>query len=118
VMLDIDPTIDDREFNTWYFEEHIAERLSCPGFISARRFEAVEGSPRFLAIYDLEGPEALQTPEYKGLAGSPAKVNKLLRRDGSERTMAMLAGFRNAVRNVYVEIDPKAFGCDERGPRS
>jgi hypothetical protein len=118
VMLDIDPAIDDHEFNTWYFEEHIAERLSCPGFISARRFEAVEGSPRFLALYDLEGPEALHTAAYKSLAGSPAIGDKAVRHLGSERTMAMLAGFRHAVRNVYVEIDPQDFGVTSAGNRS
>ena len=31
------------ELNAWYDEEHLPERLSCPGFLAARRFE-LEGA--------------------------------------------------------------------------
>jgi hypothetical protein len=115
VMLDIDPAVDEAEFHRWYFEEHVAERMACPGFRSARRFEAVEGQPRFLAIYDLDGPEALQTEEYLRLAHSPLIGNNVEHPEGSERTTEMLGAFRNVTRHVYVEIDPRAHGFDERG---
>jgi hypothetical protein len=36
-MTDIDPAHED-EFNRWYEEEHLAERMAIPGFLSARRF--------------------------------------------------------------------------------
>ena len=39
------------ELNAWYDEEHLPERLSCPGFLAARRFELLESSP--------EGPAPL-----------------------------------------------------------
>ncbi len=115
VMLDIDPAVDEEEFHHWYFDEHIAERMACPGFRSARRFEAVEGQPRFLAVYDLDGPEALQTEEYLRLAHSPLIGNNVESPSGSERTTEMLGAFRNVVRNVYIEIDPRDHGFDERG---
>jgi hypothetical protein len=106
VMLEHDESVDDLEFNQWYYEEHIPERLSCPGFISARRFRAVEGEPRYLAIYELEGPEALQTPQYLRYAHSPIIGDNVSDPVGSERSKRMLATFRNVVRNVYVEIEP------------
>jgi hypothetical protein len=106
VMLDHAPDVDEAEFNQWYFEEHVPERLSCPGFISARRFRAIEGAPLYLAIYELEGPEALQTPEYLRYAHSPIIGDNVEEPVGSERTKRMLAAFRDVVRNVYVEVDP------------
>jgi hypothetical protein len=93
-ILDADVN-DEQEFNRWYWEEHVAERLACPGFISARRFRAIEGSPRYIALYKIEGPEAVRTPEYLALA---------LPERQSAQTKQMLAKFHVVVRNVYVEL--------------
>jgi hypothetical protein len=109
-LLDIDSSVDEDEFNRWYFDEHIAERLACPGFISARRFVAVHGQPRYLALYEIDGPDALATPEYQGLARSPVTGNSVDRPSGSPRTFTMLRAFRNPTRNVYREIQPLAVG--------
>jgi hypothetical protein len=117
VMLDAEAGVDDDEFNRWYFEEHVAERLALPGFRSARRFEAVEGSPRYLAIYELDSPDALATPEYQVLAHSPLIGNVVDNPVGSPRTIEMLARFRNVKRNVYVELHAEEFAPDNRKPR-
>jgi hypothetical protein len=109
VMLDIDPSIDEDEFNRWYFAEHIAERLECPGILSARRFRAVTSEPRYLALYELESPEALETNEYQELARSRLTGNSVDVPRGSDRTFAMLDGFRNTTRNVYVELEPDEY---------
>jgi hypothetical protein len=37
VMADIDPAIE-RDFNEWYEQEHLTERMAIPGFLRARRF--------------------------------------------------------------------------------
>ena len=42
MMTDIDPA-NEEDFNRWYEEEHLAERMAIPGFINARRFTALEG---------------------------------------------------------------------------
>jgi hypothetical protein len=118
VMLDSEPGTDDDEFNRWYFEEHVAERLALPGFRSARRFEAVEGSPRYLAIYELDSLETLATPEYRVLAHSPLIGNNVDDPVGSQRTMEMLARFRNVRRNVYVELRAEDFSPDKRTPNA
>ena len=68
VMIDIDAEHEE-EFNRWYEEEHLPERKTCPGFLSARRFVSVDGEPKYLAIYDLESVEVLDTDAYKRIAG-------------------------------------------------
>jgi hypothetical protein len=61
----------DEEFNAWYDTEHLAERLSIPGFLSARRWQrdGAPGDGRYLATYDLESPAVLETAEYLAHVG-------------------------------------------------
>lgn len=92
-MIEIDPDYED-EFNRWYHEEHFPDRMACPGFLSGRRFVAVEGEPKYLALYDLKSLDALTTEEYKN-----ASVK-------TERWEGLLPHFVKVVRNVYVEIEP------------
>ena len=53
VWCEVPDDIED-EFNRWYNEEHIEERLSVPGVLSAARYEAVVSGPKHLAVYELE----------------------------------------------------------------
>jgi hypothetical protein len=95
-MTDIDPALEG-EFNRWYEEEHPDERMAIPGFITARRFQAIEGSPKYLAIYDLESPDVLQSATYRHIVG-PGK---------SLWTKRMESLFVNSRRNVYVGISER-----------
>ena len=63
VLMNCPPTLED-EFNAWYDTEHVPEWLSVPGFLSARRFICVDGHPKYLAMYDLTGPDVLDSPAY------------------------------------------------------
>ena len=54
----------DEEFNAWYDTQHIPQLLSLPGFLDAARYVAVKGGPKYLAAYELESSEAVQTPEF------------------------------------------------------
>jgi hypothetical protein len=56
------------------------------------RFHAIEGAPHYLAIWELAGPEALETPEYLGARSREAE------------TAANHPGARSVVRTVYTEI--------------
>src|SRR4051794_38370562 len=59
----------ESDFNEWYNREHIDERLDMPGFQRARRYVAVTGSPKYLAIYECDRVGDLGTPLYlRGLA--------------------------------------------------
>jgi hypothetical protein len=66
------PAQMEEEFNAWYDTEHLPERLSIPGFHSARRWvdpHAPEGSGKYLATYELDSPQVLQTAEYLAHVG-------------------------------------------------
>jgi len=96
VMADIDPAIE-HDFNQWYEQEHLAERMTILGFIRARRFTAVEGSPKYLALYDLESPDVLNTEPYRHVVGAGK----------SAWTRRMEPQFRNFTRNAYVMVSDR-----------
>jgi len=96
MMTDIDPA-NEADFNRWYEEEHLDERMGIPGFINARRFTALEGGPKYLALYDLESPDVLTSPAYQHIVG-PGK---------SAWTKRMESQFKNFRRNVYVGLSER-----------
>jgi hypothetical protein len=61
---------NEDDFNRWYEEEHLDERMAIPGFINARRFTRWKGGPKYLALYDLESPEVLQSAPYRHIVGA------------------------------------------------
>lgn len=70
VQLDLDPRYED-QLNAWFDEEHVPERLECPGFLWARRYVRVDGPGRkYLHVYGLEDVAALQTEEYRRVVPS------------------------------------------------
>ena len=93
VMMDIDPEHEE-DFNRWYDEEHVPERMAIHGFVSGRRYRAIEGGPKYLAIYEMDSPEVLDTPAYQYVSGEGR----------SEWTKRVTGNAKNLVRNVYVEI--------------
>jgi hypothetical protein len=60
------PAAMEEEFNAWYDEEHLAERLAIPGFRSARRWVAdvPPGGGKYLATYELDSVGVLSSKEY------------------------------------------------------
>ncbi len=63
VRMDILPEVE-ADWNRWYDTRHIPDRLNIPGFISARRFVAIEGAPKYWSVYDLESVEVLASEPY------------------------------------------------------
>jgi hypothetical protein len=63
----------EEEFNAWYDGEHIPERLSIPGFRSARRWVAGKS---YLATYELDAPSVLQSPAYLARFRNPTPWSK------------------------------------------
>src|SRR5438093_889118 len=67
------PADKEKEFDRWYNEEHLAERLSLPGFLSGaryekvpgvirgRRFRAVTGTPTYLTFYEFQNPKVSES---------------------------------------------------------
>ena len=93
------PADKEEEFNRWYNEEHLAERLAVPGFLSAARYEAVKGSPKHLAYYELESPAVLESAAYKRVVDNPTPWTKRCSPNAIGTTF---------IRNVYTVIHPAA----------
>lgn len=71
------PAAMENEFNAWYDSEHLPERLSIPGFRSARRWVNPHAAPatgKYLATYELDNPEVLETPAYLAHIGDGLTV--------------------------------------------
>jgi len=60
------PPAMEEEFNAWFDDEHMGERLAIPGFRSARRWvkEGRPGEGKYLATYELDSPAVLQSDAY------------------------------------------------------
>jgi hypothetical protein len=52
----------EREWNEWYDTEHLPSILGCPYFLRAHRYRS--GSHRYLTIYEVSGPECMQSQEF------------------------------------------------------
>jgi len=64
MRLDVTPE-SDADFNAWYDQEHLPALSSVPGVIACRRFTAIEGGPKYLAIYHLTSPAVQTSAEWK-----------------------------------------------------
>lgn len=60
-------------FDAWYLADHMPDRLAAPGFCRARRWRAIEGGPRDLSLYELDGLEALTSPAYLARLAEPTQ---------------------------------------------
>ena len=60
----------EEEFNDWYDLEHLPQMGAVPGIDTATRFVAVEGWPRYLAVYDLQEFAVLRSAAYRSMTGS------------------------------------------------
>jgi hypothetical protein len=89
LWLDVAPELD-RETDSWYVDEHMPERIDVGGYLRARRYGAVEGTPGYLTLFEAETPSALASDGYL----------RLVRRI-SEQSQRIRAGFSNVVRNTF-----------------
>lgn len=63
VASDIDVN-DEVDFNAWYDREHIEQRVRMDGVISAARYVAVDGRPKYLSLYWAESLDVFASPAY------------------------------------------------------
>ena len=99
VMMQVDPE-HEAEFNRWYDEEHLLERLEIPGYISARRFKLEEGTDgmlNFLCIWELEDASPLHSEMYQQ---QRARMTDLHRRANEV--------IKARTRGIYHQIYPPA----------
>lgn len=96
VWADIDPAAE-AGYHRWHDDEQIAGLLAVPGFLSAGRYEAVKGRPRYLELYELEAPDVLRSPAFLDVRfrASPR---------ASQAAPGMVG--RNYLRNGYRQVFP------------
>jgi len=102
IYVDIDP-VHEEEFNAWYNTEHLPELLAVPGVISAARYEAVKSGPKYLAFYELDGVDVMQTPAFKNRPRTP----------WGQRVSPSIIG-RNLIRVVGEQIFPAEVEMPDR----
>jgi len=88
IWVDIEPA-EDAFFEHWHSREHLAERVSCPGWLRGSRFKAVTRPGRYLLFYDAENAAAFDSETYYARLRSP-----------SEMSRAIFPKFRNTSRTV------------------
>jgi hypothetical protein len=87
-------SVDEAEFHDWYDHEHGPARLTVPGFRGALRYRALDDQkPTWLALYDLDGPEVIDSPSYRSLATR-----------ASDRDKSVGAGLATLERRVYEQV--------------
>jgi len=87
-------TVDEAEFHDWYDHEHGPARLSVPGLGPAYRYRALdELKPAWLALYELDRPDVIESAEYKALGAK-----------ASDRDKSVGAGLATLDRRVYEQI--------------
>jgi len=80
VMNDIAPAYDRRDYEAWYQQDHLPDRLGIPGFQHARRYRRLNG-PRaeFLTFYETATPAVLcSAPYIKRLAEPTAWTARVM----------------------------------------
>lgn len=84
VTMDVDEA-DEEEFNKWYNDQHLPERMAIPGYVSARRFKLEDGNNalKYLCIWEMVDGSPLQSEMYKEQNGHPTelylRVNKTIK---------------------------------------
>src|SRR5262245_32703607 len=101
VLTDVDPAAEE-EFNEWYDDEHVPERVAVAGVRRARRYRriddiaqpapgtlAVSRGPRYLVVYELDDASVLE--------GEWAEVMAV----HSDRSRRMYGAMGNTTREAY-----------------
>ena len=66
------------DFELWYQHEHFLERIAVPGFLRGRRYEVIEGTPRYFCYYVTETPEVLLSAAYLARLNDPTPLTRTM----------------------------------------
>lgn len=102
IWFDVDPA-DDAELHGWYPRQHLPERLSVPGFLRGRRYDAAEAGSRYFTLYETRDTGVLSSAAYLERLNHP-----------TDWTRRVLPTFRRMVRNAYRRLDASATDRVER----
>jgi hypothetical protein len=99
-------SVDEAEFHDWYDHEHGPARLRVPGFRGAVRYQALDGEkPPWLALYELDRPDVIDSPGYRALGAN-----------ASERDKSVAAGLATLDRRVYEQVSDDGSAAGRLAP--
>jgi hypothetical protein len=101
----------EAEFNRWYNEEHIPERLAIPGVLNAARYQAVEGGPKYLACYELASPGAWYAEAWQKWLQNPTDWSRRM-----SPSVIATTYIRNLYRRIYPPDVPAETAQAEMAP--
>lgn len=79
----------EEEFNRWYQQEHVPDRLGVPGFKTARRYHALDAQRAYMAVYECESIGVLSSQAYRERLAKP-----------TDWTQRIMPSFRNMLRSA------------------
>ena len=82
----------EADFNEWYNRQHVNERCDVPGFLSGRRYSAISGRPRYMALYETTSADILSSAPYRNALDNPTPWTR--------RIMPGFQGLTRAILNV------------------
>lgn len=94
IWIDVLPEAEE-DFNRWYAEQHLPERLGVPGFLRGRRYRAARGTPKYFTLYETESTEVLRSPAYLARLNNPT--------DWTRRVLPTMGYVRNVYRFLHAE---------------
>jgi hypothetical protein len=107
VIVLLEPTtVAEDEFHDWYDTEHLPQRIAVPGLVTAERFVCTDGWPRYLALFDWDSLDVLNTPACK------AARDIATRTPWTRRIMRRVRGW---IRKEAVQIYPGRAKFGEKG---
>jgi hypothetical protein len=98
---DVDPE-NEIDYNEWYFQEHLLERLSIPGFLTARRYERTGGGPKYFTFYHTRSIEVMRSPAYLQRLDNPT--------DWTRRGMASFKSMNRTACRETIDLG-RGIGC-------
>ncbi|MFA7438593.1 hypothetical protein [Castellaniella sp.] len=90
---------DEPGFNEWFDKEHLPERVRIDGFVSGRRYRALEGTDRYLAICTTRAVNVFTGPAYHQAISHP-----------TERTQHYLTRFQTGSRAIATVVQSHGQG--------
>jgi len=78
VWLNVPPEHED-ELNSWYDEEHLAEVVSLPGFVRARRFHVDDAPLKYLAWYETADEKVEPAADFQRVVQHPTPRSQRMR---------------------------------------
>ena len=92
VRMDVEPEME-KQFNEWYNEEHVPALLKVLGVRGAYRYASLEGTPKYIAIYELDDPTVRNSEAWKKAVEMTPRPKGVIP--------------KSATRNLYKRIYPK-----------